>query len=148
MIAFSTGGLLGDVFLHLIPETFLSSPNVQNSLEAEFIMVEEKRNVILGLALFFGYAAFFLLEKGMRILNGEGGHDHNHGHSHNHDIGKITAGTEKSSTELEKEKLELKKLEKSKPASSLRLAAYMNLISDMSHNFTDGIALAASFYAS
>jgi zinc transporter 7 len=46
-------------------------------------MVEEKRNILLGLAIFLGFATFFCLEKGMRVLNGgQGGHDHSHGHSH------------------------------------------------------------------
>lgn len=46
MIAFATGGLLGDVFLHLVPHSFFG----EDSSEAEHrtIAVEEKRNIIIG----------------------------------------------------------------------------------------------------
>ena len=45
MIAFATGGLLGDVFLHLVPHAFFG--------EGEFgagrsIEVEERRNIVIG----------------------------------------------------------------------------------------------------
>lgn len=40
MISFATGGLLGDVFLHLVPHAFFG---VGRSL-----VVEEKRNIVIG----------------------------------------------------------------------------------------------------
>lgn len=46
--ATQTGGLLSDVFLHLVPHAFMgehSGPGVH------FVMVEEKRNIIIGWVL-------------------------------------------------------------------------------------------------
>src|SRR5205814_9183640 len=34
------------------------------------------------------------------------------------------------------------------PSNSIKLSAYLNLIADATHNFTDGLAMAASFYTS
>jgi len=63
-------------------------------------MVEEKRNILIGyvfdgiylsivnllgytrLAIFVGFASFFVMEKMPRVLGGEEGHSHSHGHSH------------------------------------------------------------------
>ena len=40
-----TGGLLSDVFLHLVPHSFMGE-HQDNS--AHFVMVEEKRNILVG----------------------------------------------------------------------------------------------------
>jgi zinc transporter 7 len=42
MIAFATGGLLGDVFLHLVPHSFFGEGH------HGAIVVEEKRNIVIG----------------------------------------------------------------------------------------------------
>ena len=46
MIAFATGGLLGDVFLHLVPHSFFGEHSGDHGLTA--VVVEEKRNIIIG----------------------------------------------------------------------------------------------------
>lgn len=170
MVAFATGGLLGDVFLHLLPETFLSSPTTTSSPAhaAVFIMVDEKRNVVLGCAIFLGFAVFFLMEKVMRALNAGsegGGHSHSHSHAHHHEHKSIegkssavetrTAGDALvqrkgavGSAAAEGEVVTDKKEAKREISASVKLAAYLNLFADAAHNCTDGIAIAASFYAS
>jgi hypothetical protein len=59
-IAFAIGGLLGDVFFHLIPHAFMGGASedpvaaASGSLDAgsvRLIVVEEKRNVILGVSV-------------------------------------------------------------------------------------------------
>lgn len=45
MIAFATGGLLGDVFLHLVPHSFFGE-GCEDGHKTMF--VEEKRNIIIG----------------------------------------------------------------------------------------------------
>jgi len=40
-----TGGLLSDVFLHLIPHSFMGE---STSSGVRFVMVEEKRNILVG----------------------------------------------------------------------------------------------------
>ncbi|CAG8580425.1 3605_t:CDS:2 [Diversispora eburnea] len=88
LVSFAVGGLLGDVFLHLLPHSFLGE-NDENSNETidNFIKVDEKKNVIIGLAIFTGLMI-------------------------------------------------------------IKLSAYLNLFADATHNFTDGLAMAASFYTS
>ena len=45
MIAFATGGLLGDVFLHLVPHAFFG--DVHDGANSALV-VEEKRNIVIG----------------------------------------------------------------------------------------------------
>jgi len=45
MIAFATGGLLGDVFLHLVPHSFFGE-GADGHHRA--VVVEEKRNIVIG----------------------------------------------------------------------------------------------------
>lgn len=75
MVSFAVGGLLGDVFLHLLPQTFVGEVHEEG---ARFVIVDEHRNTLLGLAMFFGFLAFITLEKAMRIMGA--GHDHDHSH--------------------------------------------------------------------
>jgi len=46
MIAFATGGLLGDVFLHLVPHSFFGEG--PDGHHARAVVVEEKRNIVIG----------------------------------------------------------------------------------------------------
>lgn len=42
---FQTGGLLSDVFLHLVPHSFMGE---HQDPGVHFVMVEEKRNILIG----------------------------------------------------------------------------------------------------
>lgn len=121
-------------------------------------------------AIFLGFAAFFVLDKSMRVLNaqaGNAGHSHSHSHSHSHaghSHGTSTAvekviAVEKVNKELRKRNVSGKEVDgiannaEDKPAvkeanASLKLSAYLNLFGDFTHNITDGLAMAASFYSS
>lgn len=49
MIAFATGGLLGDVFLHLVPHSFFGEGGEGHGHgHHRAIVVEEKRNIVIG----------------------------------------------------------------------------------------------------
>ncbi|KAJ6520929.1 ZIP-like iron-zinc transporter [Mycena vulgaris] len=150
MTAFATGGLLSDVFLHLVPHSFMGEhqdPGVQ------FVMVEEKRNILIGLAIFAGFAAFFMMEKTLRVLGGED--DAGHGHSHSHaggDSAQASGASGKASENgLRSRKGKKDKGEAAEPAKAAsgpsKMSAYLNLFGDFVHNITDGLAMAASFYA-
>jgi len=157
MTAFATGGLLSDVFLHLVPHSFMGEhpgPGVQ------FVMVQEKRNILIGLGIFVGFASFFFMEKTLRVLGGEdegAGPSHSHSHTTSPTVvrssgasspvtqnGLRSRGSEKSnssdSAELEHESKQTK--------SPSKMSAYLNLFGDFVHNITDGLAMAASFYSS
>ncbi|KAF3915062.1 hypothetical protein ABW21_db0205115 [Orbilia brochopaga] len=151
MVAFAVGGLLGDVFFHLMPQTFMGEGHEDM---VRFVMVEEKRNTLLGLAIMIGFVAFVVLDKGMRIAaGGEGGHSHSHGHENSHAEAVSTAVQEKTG-ELrqrkgkgEKEDISVAKADEKAPGMSIKVSSYLNMAADFSHNITDGLAIAASFYA-
>src|SRR6266481_3279686 len=80
MTTFATGRFLSDMFLHLMPHLFLGE--LQGASMC-FILMEGKRNILIRLAIFIGFAAFFIMEKSLHILGGEDeGHRHLHVHAH------------------------------------------------------------------
>lgn len=127
LVSFAIGGLLGDVFLHLLPETFTGQSVDLVVGNDVYVLVDDKKNVVLGIGMFVGFLLFFMIDKSMRILEGDSdganGHSHSHGHSHTHS-------------------------EEEKGSSSVKTSAYLNLISDFTHNITDGLAISSSFYIS
>ncbi|TBU49754.1 ZIP-like iron-zinc transporter [Dichomitus squalens] len=161
MTAFATGGLLSDVFLHLVPHSFMGE---HQDGGVHFVMVEEKRNILIGLGIFVGFASFFIMEKTLRVLGGDeegAGHSHSHSHSHTngsaeHTNGHSTAveapstnglksrGGDKPATPNPDEKA----VHQDGPKQTSKLSAYLNLFGDFVHNITDGLAMAASFYSS
>jgi zinc transporter 7 len=59
MIAFATGGLLGDVCLHLIPHSFMSESGGSASIGGvRVVLVEEKRNILIGVSDSFSLMSF------------------------------------------------------------------------------------------
>jgi len=158
MTAFATGGLLSDVFLHLVPHSFMGE---NQGSGVHFVMVEEKRNILIGLGIFVGFAAFFFMEKTLRVLSGDDeGSGHSHSHSHVEPTAVKTSGVEPASTSSQDgararnpEKTtagsKTSEMEPAKRANGpSKLSAYLNLFGDFVHNITDGLAMAASFYAS
>ncbi|KAG0302158.1 hypothetical protein BGZ98_007735 [Dissophora globulifera] len=160
LVAFAVGGLLGDVFLHLLPHSFLGEVHT-----GDFVAANEKKNVAVGLSIFVGFFAFFCIDKIMRVVSGgEGGHSHSHGHehsdkkvdgdnepSHHHHEDSKDSGLRQRKGDKEQEvvKADESKASPTKEVSnSIKLSAYLNLIADTTHNFTDGLAMAASFYTS
>ncbi|KAK9467778.1 ZIP zinc transporter-domain-containing protein [Lipomyces arxii] len=154
LVSFAVGGLLGDVFFHLMPQTFLGESHDPDHVS--FVLVEEHRNSLLGLAIFFGFGAFIVLDKTMRIFGGEEGHDHSHSHSHSRAEEEASAVSSSVDTKFELRQRKpasvpeggKKEAKDNEPGSSVKLSAYLNLIADFSHNVTDGLAIAASFYVS
>jgi len=160
MTAFATGGLLSDVFLHLIPHSFMGEFQEGG---VHVIIVEEKRNILIGLGIFVGFATFFIMEKTLRVL---GGGEDAHGHSHSHsqaepsptgrasgvvsssaDGLRSRGSTKSSSDSVDSTVTVVEENAKSANAPS-KLSAYLNLFGDFVHNITDGLAMAASFYSS
>lgn len=176
MVGFAVGGLLGDVFMHLLPHTFLGDAHDGG---VRFVLVDERRATVLGMAIFGGFFAFVLLDQVLRYM---GGHDHDHDHDHNHDhdhghshshshsgssgadsspehAHSHSTATKTGATELRRRGAEKEPLPEpesspehtaadSGPSSSAVLAAWLNLVADFSHNLTDGIALASAFFIS
>ncbi|KAF4613782.1 hypothetical protein D9613_007487 [Agrocybe pediades] len=165
MTAFATGGLLSDVFLHLVPHSFMGE---HSGAGVHFVMVEEKRNILVGLGIFVGFASFFFMEKTLRVLGGDeegAGHSHSHSHSHSTQAEPETAKTTGLDASAEKQNTLRSRNTNNKDSNdttssqplgttntsangSTKLSAYLNLFGDFVHNITDGLAMAASFYAS
>ena len=149
---------MGDVFLHLLPHAFLGE-HVEGG---EAIHVNEQKNVLIGMGIFGGLFFFFVMDKLMRVFNGGGG-AHDHGHHHHQDekkedesvaIKKDTNNQEglrqrkKTENEQEQEDKDTKGKKADTGGNEIKLSAYLNLFADFTHNMTDGLAMAASFYAS
>jgi len=155
MTAFATGGLLSDVFLHLVPHSFLGEHQDE---AVHFVMVEEKRNILVGLGIFVGFAAFFIMEKSLRVLGGGEGHAHSHDHNDAVPDKGISSAVEPNSVGdslRSRRKVHGEQPdshdhhdEKSHISGPSKLSAYLNLFGDFVHNITDGLAMAASFYSS
>ncbi|PPQ64200.1 hypothetical protein CVT24_008618 [Panaeolus cyanescens] len=149
MTAFATGGLLSDVFLHLVPHSFMGEHQGEG---VQFVMVEEKRNILVGLGIFVGFATFFFMEKSLRVLGsdaeGEGvGHSHSHSHSHTPTtVTKATGSEQKSATQRkgkkngnadnESNEKETSNGTNGTTAGPSKMSAYLNLFGDFVHNIT------------
>ena len=74
MVAFAVGGLLGDTLFHLLPEIFLGEAAPDH---ARFVLVDNNKNILLGVAIMVGFLTFVAMDKTLRIATGgAGGHDH------------------------------------------------------------------------
>ncbi|KAH9987298.1 ZIP zinc transporter-domain-containing protein [Russula compacta] len=160
MTAFATGGLLSDVFLHLVPHSFLGE---HQDGAVHFVMVEEKRNILVGLGIFIGFATFFMMEKTLRVLGGGEDHTHSHegkGHQEKasdegtssaietHSSSSSTRSRHHANAEHSNEHEAQSGEAKGSVNGPSKLSAYLNLFGDFVHNITDGLAMAASFYSS
>jgi zinc transporter 7 len=155
MVAFAVGGLLGDTLFHLLPEIFLGEDSPDH---VSFVMVEPNKNLLLGLGIMVGFFTFVAMDKALRIATGGQGHDHSHGHTHEDSTTASSTGasTHGQSGEL-KQRKSTKSAQEDEPKDettekeinpSVKMAGYLNLIADFTHNITDGLALSSSFYAS
>merc|ERR1712021_36462 len=176
LLAFASGGLLGDAFLHLIPHASHShlpeadhghSHDHGHAHEAESHGHSHSAEMAIGLNVLAGILAFMCVELFVRHVKGSHGHSHGgHGHSHGakakaveeekkeekKDDKSDDEQSEKSEKSDEKtdesdDKKSVEKKEEKEPEQELAVAAWLNLAADFAHNFTDGLAIGASFLA-
>ncbi|XP_035772417.1 zinc transporter Slc39a7 [Neolamprologus brichardi] len=159
LLSFASGGLLGDAFLHLIPHALEPHSHHGDGDHGHSHATEESHDhghshgaahghmMSVGLWVLGGIIAFLVVEKFVRLLKGGHGHGHSHGHSH------VAAKEKDSDGEEEKEKKKEKKESKDqkpskkeeKKSTDIKVSGYLNLAADFTHNFTDGLAIGASF---
>lgn len=151
---------MGDTLFHLLPEIFVGEDSPER---LGLVVADGNKNILLGIAIMVGFISFVILDKAIRIASGG---DDSHGHSHGHAHGKIEGG-EKAAASAEAsgsdrgtsaEGLRQRSTEKtatttlSTPEQQLdgpsSNRGYLNIIADFTHNITDGLAMASSFYAS
>ncbi|KAJ8969863.1 hypothetical protein NQ314_001547 [Rhamnusium bicolor] len=139
LLAFASGGLLGDAFLHLIPHATMAIDDHHSHAHGHGEHHEHVHDMSVGLWVLAGIVAFLVVEKGVRIIKGS------HGHSHS----KVTEKIDNQGDTHEKDnknKGEAKKSEENS-VKEIKVAGYLNLAADFSHNFTDGLAIGSSYLA-
>jgi len=172
LLSFASGGLLGDAFLHLIPhavEARQGSTGHTHS-HAHSHSHDEGDHVHdlgVGLWVLFGIVAFLAVEKFVRCVKGDGGHGHSHSRAPSKSVSKESSGQEKVTKDDEsaqpkkageetegvrKRKASENKSDgdstvctKTKSTTDIKISAYLNLAADFTHNFTDGLAIGASY---
>lgn len=135
--------------MHLLPHAFLG----EHVESGAMVQVNEQKNVLIGMGIFGGLFFFFVMDKLMRVFNGGSGHDHHHHHHHHQEEeDHATSSAVKKDNNLRQRKKQDKEEKEHKQdnnnSSNIKLSAYLNLLADFTHNMTDGLAMAASFYAS
>ncbi|KAH0126113.1 Zip-domain-containing protein, partial [Aureobasidium melanogenum] len=127
------------------------------------VVADGNKNILLGIAIMVGFVSFVILDKAIRIASGG---DEGHGHSHGHAHGKVEGGDKAaasakasgSDSGAQAEGLRQRNTEKSSAKTIVPVEqqesgpssnrGYLNIIADFTHNITDGLAMASSFYAS
>ncbi|XP_068248410.1 protein catecholamines up-like [Palaemon carinicauda] len=170
LLAFASGGLLGDAFLHLIPHALMAQEALKNggshshshSHAHSHDHSHDTENggghghdMTIGLAVLAGIIAFLVVEKFVRVF--KGGHSHSHSHVVPVTEDEANAKEESKSDEKddseEKKDIDVKKDEKTQEVATtdgtgdIKVAGYLNLAADFTHNLTDGLAIGASFLA-
>ncbi|CAD0113536.1 unnamed protein product [Aureobasidium uvarum] len=160
MVAFAFGGLMGDTLFHLLPEIFVGEDSPEH---VTLVVADGNKNILLGIAIMVGFVSFVILDKAIRIASGgDEGHGHSHGHSHGKIEGgdKATASAKASGSDsgAQTDGLRQRNNEKAGTKSVVPVEkqeagpssnrGYLNIIADFTHNITDGLAMASSFYAS
>lgn len=153
LLAFASGGLLGDAFLHLIPHA--TNPHHDHSHDHHHLdhhshdhhshdnehPHNHSHDITIGLWVLGGIIAFLTVEKIVRLLKGGGGHGHSHGSAKKKSQEKIKDEERKKLVKAEKT------TNKSNNEDDVEISGYLNLAADFAHNFTDGLAIGASFLA-
>lgn len=142
LLAFASGGLLGDAFLHLIPhanaglEEHGAHSHSHSHSHSHGVSEHEPHNMSVGLWVLAGIVAFLVVEKGVRIIKGSKGHGHSHGKP------KETDSKKKLDKKNDHDKNDIEN-----DTKDIKVAGYLNLAADFSHNFTDGLAIGSSYLA-
>lgn len=154
LLSFASGGLLGDAFLHLIPHAIgaANSHSHSHSHSPSHEHAHSIEDLSVGLWVLFGILAFLCVEKFVRYVKG------GHGHTHGKPAVKKSKASDKESDssddEDDSDNIDYKKTKRVKRKSSshaqqddIAVAGYLNLAADFTHNFTDGLAIGASYLA-
>ncbi|RUS85900.1 hypothetical protein EGW08_006303 [Elysia chlorotica] len=163
LLSFASGGLLGDAFLHLIPHAI--SPHSHHgdedhghqhthahSHDADDHSHSHSHDMGVGLWVLAGIIAFLMVEKFVRFVKGDQGHGHSHGPPKpSKETSEKPKKDKKSDDEGDgagdKENKPESEKEVQTQGSDIKVAGYLNLAADFAHNFTDGLAIGASFLA-
>lgn len=162
-VDFSVSKQLGDAFLHLIPHAISphnhhgdgghSHSHSHSHSHGEEEPHEHTHDMTIGLYVLGGIITFLTVEKMVRLIKG------GHGHSHGPAPADESKAKPKSNDDAKGKKSEAKAEKKSQQPKqksngdghneeeSISVSGYLNLAADFTHNFTDGLAIGASYLA-
>lgn len=164
-LSFAAGGLLGDALLHLLPHSIPNGHDHHDHHDHEghegHDHDEHHSHSLQDLSVWLwtiaGMMAFLMLEKFVRAQTSGHGHSHSGGHGHSHGTSKkvddttVTARKRKA-LNGEKELADVVQHRKDDDDHNhghakqpIAAAGYLNLAADFAHNFTDGLAIGATF---
>uniref|UniRef100_A0A8C3GN97 Zinc transporter SLC39A7 n=1 Tax=Cairina moschata TaxID=8855 RepID=A0A8C3GN97_CAIMO len=165
LLSFAAGGLLGDAFLHLIPHALVPHAHHADGGHAHVPAEprghghshqgpEHDRMLAVGMWVLAGIVAFLVVEKFVRHVKGGHGHGHSHApkakdsSSEGEEEPRGAAGRrDGKATKGREAKRRSREVEKEEEGSAMQVSGYLNLAADVAHNFTDGLAIGASFLA-
>ncbi|XP_064648899.1 protein catecholamines up-like [Lineus longissimus] len=168
LLSFASGGLLGDAFLHLIPHAISPhshggddgghehSHDHQHSHADEGHGHDHSHHMRVGLWVLAGIIAFLCVEKFVRYVKGSHGHGHSHAikpketkknNKTDEAVRKRKKSDEDSSDAGNKKKGDKVAAVKEDVEEDIAVSGYLNLAADFAHNFTDGLAIGASYLA-
>nr|CAD7411404.1 unnamed protein product [Timema cristinae] len=139
LLSFASGSLLGDAFLHLIPHALVPHDHTsEHSHSHEHThSANHGHDMSVGFWVLLGIIVFLVVEKFVRLV--KGGHDHSHTlkppSEQDTKTGKNKKNGDKKTAQVEEHK------------GDIKVAGYLNLAADFTHNFTDGLAIGASYLA-
>lgn len=112
---------------------------------------EHSHDMTIGLYVLGGIIMFLTVEKMVRLI--KGGHGHSHGPA---PAAESTAkpkssddakGKKNDKTDKKSQQPKQKPKDKHEEEESISVSGYLNLAADFTHNFTDGLAIGASYLA-
>lgn len=148
LLAFASGGLLGDAFLHLIPHATNPHSHGGDGHDTHNHSHEEvhshSHDMSVGLWVLAGIIAFLAVEKTVRLIKKDGG---GHGHSHGAPAVKKPTKEEVGAGKKKDDKKKSTSKVVAEEEKDILVSGYLNLAADFAHNFTDGLAIGASYLA-
>lgn len=161
---------LGDAFLHLIPHAIHPHSHNEDGSHTHSHSHSHSHDedehahghdMSIGLWVLGGIICFLTVEKCVRLI--KGGHGHSHGPAQSKPVkkpknksedekseedtkdGEKKSQAKKKSTAKVDKKVSTKKSHDEEP--DIEVSGYLNLAADFTHNFTDGLAIGASYLA-
>ncbi|KFD57291.1 hypothetical protein M514_01802 [Trichuris suis] len=180
LLAFASGSLLGDAFLHLIPHAYMARAGHSHHHDSHGHDHYHDHHVdgghgghdlSVGFNTLMGITAFLIVEKVVRVINYRVGDSSGHHHSHGdtaagiqkmqvkdaakHQTSRDVTSSAKDAQEGDRHVLSynaallrlIRDLISIEPSLDRKIAGYLNLAADFTHNFTDGLAVGASYLA-
>lgn len=151
LLAFASGGLLGDAFLHLIPHATNPHSHHGDNAHAHSHNSHDEHShshdMSVGLWVLAGIITFLAVEKSVRLIKGGEGGGHGHSHGGKKAQTKEEVGASKKNDDKKDKKKVATTQQKVEPKQDILVSGYLNLAADFAHNFTDGLAIGASYLA-